>query len=64
MVGVHEMVPEEVPLLFTLMASLEPGVLVVFIKKGCPGELTLKFITSPALILIGGSFPENAPDNI
>ena len=58
------MVSDEVPLLTTLIAPAEPGVLVVFIKKGCPGELTLKFITSPTLILIGGSFPENAPDNM
>ena len=44
MVGAHEIVPVEVPLLDTLMAPVEPGVLVVFIKKGWPGELTLKFI--------------------
>ena len=56
--------PEEVPLLAILIAPAEPGVLVVFIKKGCPGELTLKFITSPTLILIGGSFPENAQDHM
>ena len=56
--------PEEVPLFVTVTELAVPVVLVVFIKNGWPGELTLKVSVSPSEIFIAGSFPEKAPDNI
>ena len=56
--------PEEVPLFVTVTELAVPVVLVVFIKNGWPGELTLKVSVSQSEIFISGSFPEKAPDNI
>ena len=58
------MVPDVVPLLATVMASEVPVVLEVFKQNGCPEALTLKVSVSPNVILIGGSFPENAPESM
>ena len=52
------MVPLSDPLLVTSVIWLsEPTPVVVFKKKGCPGELTLKTISSPAFTFRVGSKP-------